>query len=433
MKKTYVLSTLILLASLYAGDVRTLVYPPFKHTWGIHKGTEGKLDMLLGNATDFVNPQGLALTRLIVWDDPDKTKDDDELTAYGINSGRDEIIYNISMYSLDIFGETGSGPGQFKSPRGISADPKGDVFVCDTGNRRVAHLFNSGKGLKWVKSFGEELLVEPHDVSVTEAGTLFVTDRARGTIEVFTYDGEHVKTLGGLVYPTGIAVDNPKMTKSRYAYSFIYVIDGDGTILRKMDYDGKILSTLQLEEMPVESGRMKYIALDFFDNAWVTDSVVCKIYKFDKDLRYITSIGECGDNDYQFEHPTGIAIWRRFGQIVVGERRSAQYFWIGTDIARFDAAMGEDRDGNPAVNLTMYFTDRTYAHIEIKRDGQLVRELYNHKRLRQGSVSLTWDLKDDAGTRVPPGEYTIEMTIEPTYSSFGHFDKDVSTKVVVDG
>ncbi len=431
MNKT-ILILIILVAIGSADDLRSLVYPPFKHTWGIHRGTEAKLDMLLGGVTDFDNPQGVTVTRLIAWDDKKDSKDDDELTAYGVNSGRDQIIYNTSMYSLGLYGSTGSGEGQFRSPHGVSADPRGDVFVCDTGNRRVVHLFNNGKELKWVSVIGDTLFREPFDVSVTEAGTLFVTDRARGTIEVFTYDGEHVRTLGGFVYPTGIAVDHPEMTKSRYGYRRIFVIDGEGEILRSLDYDGKVLATINLRDIPSEKSSIKYIALDFYDNVWATDSAVCKLHKFDKDLRYIASIGECGDDDYEFNHPVGIAIWRRFGQVVVGESDCAQYFWIGTDVKRFDAAMGLDRDSSEVVEINMYLTERTYAKIEVLSDDEVIREVYEHKRLHQGAVSVDWDMKDASGDRVHPGEYTIRMTYEPTYSSYGFFDDEISTKIKIE-
>ncbi len=415
------------------GGLQTLVYPPFKHSWGINKGTEAKLDMLLGNATDFDNPQGLAVTRLIRTDNPKDDRDDDELSAYGVNAGRDQIIYNVSMYNLALYGSSGSGKNQFSSPRGIAADPKGDVFICDTGNRRIVRLEHGKKGLTWVSSFGEDILEEPHDVSLTESDTIFVTDRAKGTIEIFTYGGKHVRTIKGLSNPRGIAIDNPAITKSRYAERAIYVIDGDGTQLRKLDYQGRVIATFDATKIAGSDGRLKYIALDFYDNAWVTDSVNCRIYKFDNELNYIAAIGECGDKDYQFENPTGIAIWRRFGQVIIAERRSAQYFWVGSDVAKFDIRLGNDRDDMPTAILDITLTDRAYVSITIKKDGQIIRELLTHKRFKHGLNTFRWDLKDVSGNRVPPGEYEFELFMEPTYSSYGYFDKTFSKKARIGG
>ena len=428
---TFVVTTAIFAGG--KGGLRTLVYPPFKHTWGVNKGTEAKLDMLLGNATDFDNTQGIAVTRRTATDNPKDDRDDDELSAYGVNAGRDQIIYNVSMYNLAIYGSHGSGVDCFDGPTGIVADPSGDVFVCDTGNRRIVHLVHEKKGLKWVGSFGEDILLEPHDIASTESGTLFVTDRGRGTIDIFTDNGEHVGTLEGLVNPRGIAVDNPSITKTRYGDRAIYVIDGDGSQIRKMNYEGRVLATARASDIPGNTGSFKFVALDFYDNAWISDSAACRIYKFDKDLKYIIGIGECGDGDYQFENPTGIAIWRRFGQVVVAESHSAQYFWVGCDIAGFEIAMGEDRNGNDAAIVDVTLTDRGYVTIAIEKDGQPVRKFLEHKRFNQGIRTVKWDLKDDSGARVPAGEYRFELLLEPTYSSYGYFDKTIEKKAMIDG
>jgi len=413
-------------------ELATLVYPPFKHTWGIHKGTEAKLDMLLDNATDFENPQCLAVTRLEAWDNPKTGKDDDELTAYGVNTGRNQIIYNISMYKLALYGEKGSGEGQFNNPLGIAADPKGDVFVCDFGNGRMVHLFNDGDGLEWQSSFGEDILEEPYDVAITEADTIFVTDRARGTIEVFDYSGKHLKTIENLVAPTSIDVDHKNVSNSRYAARFIMVAEGNGTQLSKLTYDGIQLNSADLNDITANKGKFTYIALDYYDNLWVTDSIACNIHKFDYKLNYITSFGEYGENDGQFDHPTGIAIWRRFGQTVVAESKSAQYMWLGSDILSLNTENTVNRDGEPRLKIDMFLADRSYITIDILKDDEPVRELYFKKRQGQGNRILWWDLRNDDGRRVTPGVYTMKFTIEPTYSSYTYFSKTLTKQIEVE-
>jgi len=434
MKKIILITSILLTTVIIAQSegLRTLIYPPFKHCWGIYKGTESRLKMLLGRSASFDNPQGLAVTRLKRTDNPKDPRDDDELSAYGVNSGLDQIIYNVSMYKLATYGTSGSGKDNLNAPRGISADPDGHVFVCDTGNRRIVRLEHTRKGLQWVSAFGEEILIEPHDVSVTESGTLFVTDHERGTIDIFTYEGLHIRTLTGLVKPRGIGIDNPALTRTRYGDRVIFVVDSDGTQLRKLDYNGRVIATANAYDLVDGNGTFSYLALDFYNNAWVTDSVNCLIHKFDNNLEYVVSVGECGDGDYQFEHPTGIAIWRRFGQVVVAERRSAQYYWIGSDVAGFEIYMGEDRDGNRSAVIDIDLTDHGYVSITIKRDGNTVREFLSHSRFRQGSRTVRWDLKDDDGNPVPPGEYEFELYLEPTYSSYGHFYKTVVKKAVID-
>ena len=52
--------------------------------------------------------------------------DDDELTVFGLNSGEGEIIYNTSLYEVKIYGERGTGEGQFLDPLGIDAEQPHD-------------------------------------------------------------------------------------------------------------------------------------------------------------------------------------------------------------------------------------------------------------------------------------------------------------------
>ena len=114
----------------------TLVYPPFGHCMGIYRAGTEQLAMLLGGLVRFDNPQGLACVKLEAWDDPGSA-DDDELAVYGVNSGSGHIIYNADMYTLGLYGGSGSDYDQLLRPHGIAADPQGRVLVADTGNRRI--------------------------------------------------------------------------------------------------------------------------------------------------------------------------------------------------------------------------------------------------------------------------------------------------------
>ena len=75
-----------------------------------------------------------------------------------------------------------------------------------------------------------------------------------------------------------------------------------------------------------------YAAADYFHNVWVTDKENHCIVKFDKDLRLLDVFGSRGDDKNQFLEPRGIAIWQRFGQVFIAEKKGAQYFWVGTDL-----------------------------------------------------------------------------------------------------
>ena len=46
-------------------------------------------------------------------------------------------IFNKDGVLIHSFGSRGSGHGQFSGPRGIAISPTGDIYVCDTNNKRI--------------------------------------------------------------------------------------------------------------------------------------------------------------------------------------------------------------------------------------------------------------------------------------------------------
>ena len=59
--------------------------------------------------------------------------------VYVTDVGANEVIAfdRLSGARLGTFGQTGSGPGQFKSPSGLDHDAAGNLYIADTGNSRV--------------------------------------------------------------------------------------------------------------------------------------------------------------------------------------------------------------------------------------------------------------------------------------------------------
>lgn len=415
---------ILLYLSLLFGEQTetTIIYPPFKHTWGIHKGTEAKLDMLLNDRTDFDDPQGLALTKLKSHDDPNDKGDDDEITAFGVNSGRGEIIYNSSMYSLALYGNRGSGVGEFLRPHGICATQDGDVYIADTGNRRIVHLRIPKRELHWVKAFGQDSLLAPFDVKAVPGGTLYVADEKRNSVVVFDTSGRFIREFKKVIAPRGIDVDCDRLRWSAYKTNFIAVVDSFGKRIVKMNrINGKILATFRMSQLNYDDADLRYVALDYLDNIYVTDYNRCQVHKFDKNLEYLTSIGRCGTRDGEFDQPRGIAIWRRFGQIVIAERASAQYFWVGVDVKNFSA---EYDAKNRAISVSFFVTEEAYFTVWLKGNGEN-RKLGRKRRINSGKKNLSIKIPSDVGH----GKYTITFTIEPTYSSKGYLKKEFKRKM----
>jgi len=67
--------------------------------------------------------------------------------AYIVETGKNRILeFNNNGTLIRTWGTSGSGPGQFNNPIGITLDyARGYVYVTDTGNDRVQKFTRDGK------------------------------------------------------------------------------------------------------------------------------------------------------------------------------------------------------------------------------------------------------------------------------------------------
>ncbi len=155
------------------------------------------------------------------------------------------LVYNELGVLLFVFGANGTGDGQFNVIRGIGIDASDNVYLVDSGNRRV-QVFDSlgnfkskfGSGGKNPGQFGYDM----RGLSVDkDDGWLYVTDASEGQIEKFSTAGTHLATIGvpgsepgqlGGARETTVGPDN-NLYVADYAYWRINVYDPvSGAFLR---------------------------------------------------------------------------------------------------------------------------------------------------------------------------------------------------------
>lgn len=433
-------------------DPTTLVFPTFMHTMGIRKATKTHLLIYTRGRVKVSDPQGIAVVRLRSWEDSKSKKDDDEVTGYGVNSGENLVVYNKSMTSLGFYGKNERGVRKLDNPKGITANEKGDVYVADTGNHRIVRFYNPKQELKFRAAFGGFGVLpgqfqEPEGVAMDSSGLVYVADTGNNRIQVLRPDnklhlwfGKQGKNPGELWRPTGIAVTDGKEKWSHYKDSFIVVVDQEGSRIQKFTLEGEFIKSRTLADLNLKKGKMTYVALDYYSNIWVTDTVNGCIHKFDHNLEFLTTFGRPGDNDKEFESPRGISIYKRFGQVFIAEKESAQYYWIGTDIFDFSAQQTKERRG---IELKCFLTEPSYLTLRLEK-GSEKRLILERQRYFTGRQSIVLNAKtllsalsdetrslpsDPALLRIPAGEYKFALKVEPTYSSINYFAKEVETSI----
>ena len=118
---------------------------------------------------------------------------------YVSNHSGDKIqVLNSDVTYCSAFGQTGSNNGQFKYPRGVSTDRKGNVYVADSGNHRIQVFKANGVYLRQFGREGERKgeLNEPFGVVVDSYNLVYVSELSNDRISIFSTDGKFIKSFG---------------------------------------------------------------------------------------------------------------------------------------------------------------------------------------------------------------------------------------------
>ncbi|GBE30285.1 NHL repeat protein [bacterium BMS3Bbin04] len=432
-------------ADRYEEDHTTWVYPPWEHTWGVVLARQIHLDIFTFGRVHFDNPQGMAVVRLEATDDPEKKGDDDEVTVYGINTGENGIIYNKSMHSIGLYGYSDEGPGSLKEPWDVAALPNGLVFVTDSGHRRVVKLRNIDGDLIYEGEFGnhgDETLVLPRGIAVTAGGYVLVADAGSDRVVVYDTSGVFSHTIEGFDRPVGLAAVDSLDNYTNPRLNYFAVTDSGGQRLRRVGYDGTILNEVDISRMEGTGGTYAgHVEIDLYHNVIVTDSTNNRILKFNKDLEFLSAWGQGGKGRTRFDGPTGIAIWRRFGQTFIAHAGGAHYVWVGVDLT-VPPRLQVSEPGRIRVGLTL--TERAQVDLElVDGEGEVVRD---HTRILDGGEqSIIWRYDNVHFVRaagrfepeverpgvLPPGEYMLRIRLRATYSSRKAFEKVMETSVIL--
>ncbi len=115
--------------------------------------------------------------------------------------------------NLEAFGETVSGPGQFRGPSGIVVTKK-HIFVSDAGNRRVQKFDRTGKFTQSFGADGAGVRPEvPAGLTMDARGTLYLADTAGGRILKYDVDGNYLGDIRSMHMrePRGLSMMGEKL------------------------------------------------------------------------------------------------------------------------------------------------------------------------------------------------------------------------------
>lgn len=396
---------------------QTLAVPPFEHTFGFYRASKYYLQLFLGPSFAYNDPQGIDAVKLKELNNPRTMRDDDELTAFAVNSGAGQIIYNVGLEAVKAYGNAET----FNQPKGIAVNPDGSIFLADFGHQRIVKLRYEKGEIVWVKEIS--VPGRPFDVALDSRGNIYVTDYDQSKILIFDSEGALLMSFGTpgrgraeLYQPMGIDVIDADAPDNFYREDFIAVVDNEGHRVSKFTRQGRFVSSQQNSDLGLAESRFLYVAIDYYGSIFVTDEINDQVHKFDRNLAYVISEGRTGTSRGEFNSPRGIAIGRRFGQVFISEREGGQYLWIASDAIFVGCFPSTFTASQPGTTVALYLTDESILKVAVyNRMGDKIRDLIDNIKRPAGEFLLVWDGKDNRGELVPAGEYEFQVNVNTVH------------------
>lgn len=188
-----------------------------------------------------------------------------------------------------------------RKPYGV-AICEGKLYVCDLGRRVVEKFDFEEKTSGYLTKVRQ--VANPVNICI-DGGKKYVADPNEGRVFVYGRDDELVTALGGdlKLKPFDISVRGRRCYVTDMNSNQVVVLDiASGKEIMRIgvagDRDGQFKSITQ-------------IALDMDENIYVTDKVLGRVSKFDKEGVFLKSIGKLGDRINDFVRPKGIDVDRQ--------------------------------------------------------------------------------------------------------------------------
>lgn len=283
----------------------------------------------------------------------------------------DSLNHRIQVFTADgefvrawgafEVGERGTATGgNFNQPWGVAVGPDGNIYVADTWNHRVQVFTPEGEFLRTWGQLGQLDAAQnptdfwgPRDIAVDPDGNVYVADTGNKRIRVYTAEGEWLRDIGSggsgpgqLNEPVGLAV---------HPDGRLFVADTWNRRVQVFNTLGQYLNGWTVSAWYGDQGNRPYLALDpERGHLYVTDPDAARILVYDFDGRLLGSFGQPGQKDMpmnatQINVVGGIAIDAE-GRVFIADAGASRIlrFAPWDEIAVGAPASGEDGgEGEP--------------------------------------------------------------------------------------
>ncbi len=210
----------------------------------------------------------------------------------------------LNAWGVFEVGERGTAAGgNFNQPWGIATGPDGNVYVADTWNHRVQVFTPEGEFLRAWGQLGQLDAAAsqidfwgPRDIAVDADGNVYVADTGNKRVRVYTSEGEWLRDIGSggsgqgqLNEPVGLAL---------HPDGRLFVADTWNRRIEVFTTQGQYLTDWVVSAWYGDQGNRPYLALDADrGHLYVTDPDAARILVYSFEGQLLGSFGQPGQKD----------------------------------------------------------------------------------------------------------------------------------------
>jgi DNA-binding beta-propeller fold protein YncE len=266
-----------------------------------------------------------------------------------------------------------------KQPAGIAVDSKDRIYVADTIAGTVFVFDRQNKSLSLLGAESAGKLVSPFGVAIDSQDNVYVSDvRLR---QVNIYDSEWnlkglIHTIGGqdLLNPVGLALDEERRR--------LFIVDSHAhhIVVANLDHPDQGTFFGKRGEGEGEVNFPMHAAVDKAGQIYVTSTLSFSVKIFDKDFKFVRTLGRHGDSIGMFDRPKGVAFDSE-GHLYVADASFAnfQIFDSNGRVLLFVGGFGKD-PGYFLVPSAIFIDkkDRIYVSDSANKRIQIFQFLGSH-------------------------------------------------------
>ncbi|MGD0114938.1 MAG: flippase activity-associated protein Agl23 [Dehalococcoidia bacterium] len=192
-----------------------------------------------------------------------------------------------------VIGSSGSANGQLNEPTDVSVDQAGNVYVSDGKNNRIEVFDKNGKFLRAFQPSGDAALNEPWGVAVAPDGSIYVSDTwnknvGGGIGQVIKYDANF-----NLIWKSdpSAALYGPRDLLILSSGNVLVADTGNKRIVQLNGADGTVVGAFGSEGSgPGQFNEPVGLALGPNGNIYVADTWNGRVQVFDPTFKYVTEM-----------------------------------------------------------------------------------------------------------------------------------------------